>query len=99
MPRSSSTTRTLGPEPDAAGSGAALGAVMAPRLGEDADRCRQRILKPQLSIVAASMNTWPVLVGALSRTTPIRVRPLRTASNSRHSPAAGIQPVLIPMAP
>src|SRR6266568_523787 len=116
MPTSSSTTSTLGPE--AAGPGARGGAVMPPRLGQQASRpgadasysagtpagglgtvtawCTP---KPQLSRRDASEKIAPVLVGALSRTTPISVRWPWVASNSRHSPAAMVQPVLIPIAP
>src|SRR5216683_6502147 len=40
IPSSSSTTSTSGPEPDEAGSGAVVAAVMAPRLGQAADCAR-----------------------------------------------------------
>src|SRR5258707_9397434 len=44
IPSSSSTTSTSGPEPDAAGSGAVVAAVMAPRLGQAAD-CARALLR------------------------------------------------------
>ena len=38
-------------------------------------------------------------VGLACRTTPIRVREPRRASNSRQSPAALVEPVLMPSVP
>jgi hypothetical protein len=58
-----------------------------------------RTLKPQLSILLASVNLSPGLVAVLCSTTPMSTpMPLR-ASNSRQYPAALVNPVLMPSVP
>jgi len=57
------------------------------------------MLKPQSSMLLASVNLAPGVVVVLCSTTPMSTLVPRCASNSRQYPAADVEPVLMPSAP